>query len=226
MNYRGSPRRESALQSHRRSSSVPTKGLSMKRRQFAAMLVGAAGSAPLKALGQPTSQRLPVVGWLQALQVRPNPIGDEIAAELGRLGWVNGKNVTYEVRGPPSDLSLLPRMAAELAALPVTLILAGSPLSAAAAQGATKTIPIVALADDMQARGLVSNIARPSGNTTGVSIFASELDAKRLALLVELVPSARRVAVLTASKADPTMLQLQVAARELKIGRASCRERV
>lgn len=149
--------------------------------------------------------------------MRPNPIIDAIAAELARLGWVEGKTVTYDVRDPPSDLSKLPAIAAELANRPVTAILASSPPAAAAAQRATRTIPIIALADDMQASGLVPSLAHPGANTTGVSIFASELDVKRLALLVELVPAARRIAVLTDSKVHPSMARLDAAARERRV---------
>ncbi len=189
----------------------------MNRRQLAAMLVGAAAGSPLNAFGQPTSQGGPIVGWIVPVQIRPNPIGEEIVAELARLGWINGKTITLDVRDPPPDPSQIPRIAAELVARPVGLILAPAPPAAAAAQRATHTIPIVALADDMQASGLVSNIARPGGNTTGVSIFASELDAKRLALLAELVPSAHRIAVLSEAKTGPTMTQLQAAAQDLHI---------
>jgi putative ABC transport system substrate-binding protein len=191
----------------------------MERRRFIMLLAGAAVSPPGKVLAQPAqgTQHHPIIGWLMSVPMRPNPIGDEIASELVRLGWIESKTTTYDVRDAPSDLSQLPAIAAELANRPVTVILAPSPPGAAAAQRATRTIPIIALADDMQASGLVPNIARPGANTTGVSIFASELDVKRLALLAELVPTARRIAVLTESKIGPPMAKLETAARELRI---------
>jgi putative tryptophan/tyrosine transport system substrate-binding protein len=191
----------------------------MERRSFIMLLAGVAISRPRKVLAQPAqgTQHHPIIGWLGSVPMRPNPIGDEIAAELVRLGWIEGKTATYDVRHAPSDLSKLPAIAAELANRPVTVILAPSPLGAAAAQRATRTIPIIALADDMQASDLVASISRPGANTTGVSIFASELNVKRLALLVELVPTARRIAVLTESKTGPSMAQLETAARELRV---------
>src|SRR5262245_45100029 len=190
----------------------------MERRQFIVLVGGAAASRPGVVLAQPAqgSQHPPIVGWLGSVPMRPNPIGDEIVAELARLGWIEGKTVTYDVRDAPSDLSKLPAIAAELANRPVTIILAPAPPAAAAAQRATRTIPIIALADDMKAMGSVSNIARPGGNATGVSIFASELDVKRLALLAEMLPAARRIAVLTDSKAGPSMARLDAAVRELR----------
>jgi putative tryptophan/tyrosine transport system substrate-binding protein len=190
----------------------------MERRHFITLVGGAAAGRSGTAFAQPAQgTRTPVIGWLMAVQMRPNPISDEIIGELARLGWVDGKTIAYDLRDAPSDLSKLPAIAAELAARPVTAIVAPAPPAAAAAQRATLTIPIIALADDMQASGLVASIARPGANTTGVSIFASELDAKRLELLAELVPAARRIAVLTDSKTSSSMPRLSVAARELRL---------
>jgi putative tryptophan/tyrosine transport system substrate-binding protein len=181
------------------------------------LLGGAAASRPGTGLAQQTqAAHPPIVGFLNTVPVRINPVFREIVAELGRLGWVEGKTATFDVREVAADLSDVQALAIELANRPVTLILAGAP-AVAAAQRATRTIPIIGNADDMKASGFVSNIARPGGNTTGVSIFASELDVKRLALLTELVPTARRIAVLTESKAGPSMAQLDAAARELRI---------
>jgi putative ABC transport system substrate-binding protein len=99
-----------------------------------------------------------------------NPVQDADVAELARLGWAEGKTVIYDVREVAADLSGLQALATELVNRPVTLIQAGGP---AAAQRATRTIPIIAMADDLKASGLVSNIAHPGGNATGVSIFTS-----------------------------------------------------
>jgi len=187
----------------------------MRRRPFIALFGAAAASRPGTALAQQTQAgHPPIIGWL--LVQRPNPIFHEIIAELARLGWVEGKTVTYDVRVATADMSDLHALAAELVNRPVTLILA-EPTSIAAAQRATRTIPIIGLANDMKASGFVSNIARPGGNTTGISIFGSELDVKRLELLAELVPTARRIAVLTESKTGPSMARLDAAARELRI---------
>jgi putative tryptophan/tyrosine transport system substrate-binding protein len=76
------------------------------------------------------------------------------------------------------------------------LIVAGGPLNVRAAQNATPTVPIVAISDDMVGEGLTPSLVRPGGNTTGVTILAPELDGKRQDLLIDAVPSARRMAAL------------------------------
>lgn len=116
--------------------------------------------------------------------------------ELGRLGFVQGKNLVVDKRG----LSLLPdRMAAvarELAAAKVDLFLTGGPLATKAAQAAASTIPILAISDDMVGEGLVGSLANNGGNTTGISILATELDGKRQDILIELLPDVRHMAML------------------------------
>src|SRR5262249_35338105 len=108
-----------------------------------------------------------------------------------------------------------PAVAAELAKAPVDAIVAGGAAAARAAQGATSAIPIFTLTDDMVAQGLVASLAHPGGNTTGISILATELDGKRQDILIEMVPTARRMAVLgDANTAAPAnMRALQEAAR-------------
>jgi ABC transporter substrate binding protein len=103
--------------------------------------------------------------------------------------------------------------------LVVDFIAAGGPLAIRAAQQATKTIPIVALTDDMVGAGLVSSMARPNGNTTGVSILATELDGKRQEILAEAVPGLRRMAILADSTATaaPELDALQAASRARNI---------
>jgi len=97
------------------------------------------------------------------------------------------------------------------------VIFAGSHPAAKAAQIATATIPIVALTNDMEEAGLVASIGRPGGNNTGVSIFVSELDTKRLELLVEMVPAARRLAALAESKTRSSVAQVAANAHRLAI---------
>jgi ABC-type uncharacterized transport system substrate-binding protein len=191
----------------------------MRRREVIACLAGAAVTRPLAAHSQqsPRSPRAPVIGYLAYSSPGPNVISDEIFEELRRLGWAEGETVAYDRRYAMGDPARLPALAAALASRPVDLILAPSPPSAAAAQRASRSIPIVTLADDMQRSGLVPSIAHPGGNTTGVSIFASELDAKRLSLLTELVPKARRIAGLAESIAGPSVPQLRTTAHELGI---------
>jgi putative tryptophan/tyrosine transport system substrate-binding protein len=87
-------------------------------------------------------------------------------------------------------------------------------VTARAAQRVTTTIPIVALSDDLEGEGLVASLAHSGSNTTGVSMFAAELNTKRVELLAEMVPSARRMAALAQSKSDPSLGRVAAAARE------------
>lgn len=187
----------------------------MRRREFVLLLGAATLVAPADTHAQ--ASRKPVVGWLVAGRSGGSPITDAVVAELSRLGWIDGQTVTYTWRIAESDPARIPALAAELVARKVDLIIAPSPPAAQAAQRATATIPIIALADDMQGSGFVRSLAHPGGNMTGVSILASELDAKRLALLVEMVPTARRVAALADSKDGPSLPQLSTVARELSL---------
>jgi len=99
-------------------------------------------------------------------------------------------------RGYAVRTEQFPAVAAELVKAQVDAILAGGAAAARAAQAATRTIPILTLTDDMVAQGLVASLARPGGNTTGISILATELDSKRQEILMEMVPAGRRMAVL------------------------------
>jgi putative ABC transport system substrate-binding protein len=116
---------------------------------------------------------------------------------LEELGYVAGKNVTYTGRWAEAKIERLPGFAAELVGLNVDLLLTAGAPAADAAKGATSTIPIVFVAPgDAADTGLVTNLARPGGNITGISDPATELSSKRLGLLKEAVPSATRVAVI------------------------------
>src|SRR5215510_557935 len=178
---------------------------SMRRREFLTIVSGAAVFAPLGGLAQETGRKrsgtvkLPVIGVLtnSAGEHALTPLNSGVFTELQRLGWVNGKNAIYELRFSAGNPSRWPGLATDLVDRKVNVIVAGSRDAAKAAQNATATIPIVALADDMEEAGLVASIAHPGRNITGISIFGSELDEKRLELLMEMVPAARRVAALT-----------------------------
>jgi putative ABC transport system substrate-binding protein len=141
---------------------------------------------------------------------------------LGEAGYVDGRNVTVEYRWADDDYSRLPALAAELVRLPVAVLVAGGgPISAPAAKAATKTIPIVftTVADPVKS-GLVASLNRPSGNVTGTAGLTSELDAKRLELLQQLMPKASVFGVLVNPNRpayDSQLKELQAKASEMKL---------
>ena len=111
-------------------------------------------------------------------------------------GFVEGQNFTISCRYTGPHVDVISDYAAELVKAKVDVIYAGGNWQIRAAQQATKTIPIVGVADDRVGSGLVNSMARPNGNTTGVSILATELDGKRQEILIEAVPGLRRMAAL------------------------------
>jgi putative tryptophan/tyrosine transport system substrate-binding protein len=166
----------------------------MKRRDFLAVLGGAATAWPLGARGQ---QRA-IVGVL--LSVSPEGYAERMRAfrhGLRESGYIEGQNVTLEYRWAEGQMDRLPALATELVRQKVAVIAAlGGPFPAVAAKAATTTIPIVfGTPDDPVKLGLVKSLARPGGNLSGVHYFTGELVAKRLELLRGLVPKTRRIAM-------------------------------
>jgi putative ABC transport system substrate-binding protein len=144
------------------------------------------------------ANNLPIVGVLRINTpdtVEPFATGFKDA--LVALGLVDGRNIRFEVRLAEGHAARLPELAQSLVQAKASVIIALGPPAIRAAQQATSTIPIVANAD-LLASGLIASLARPGGNTTGVSMLGAELDAKRLEILKEIVPSGRRFAVLDA----------------------------
>ena len=128
---------------------------------------------------------------------------------LGALGQVDGRNIRIQLRLAEGHAERFPELARALVREKASVIVASGDAAVRAAQQATETIPIVALVDDIVASGLIKSLAKPGGNTTGVSIIASELDAKRLEILKQIVPSSRRFAVLhdpASASARPELL--------------------
>ena len=130
---------------------------------------------------------------------------------LAALGLVDGRNIRLEVRLAEGHLERLPELAQSLVHAKASVILAFGPPAIRAAQQATSTIPIVANAD-LLASGLIASLARPGGNTTGVSMLSTELDAKRLEILKEIMPSGRRFALLDDSRSTKVPAQVQAIA--------------
>jgi putative tryptophan/tyrosine transport system substrate-binding protein len=137
--------------------------------------------------------------------------------ELGRGGFVEGGNLDVDDRGFGVAAPSLEAVAIDLAQARPDVIVAIGPEAARAAQHATRSIAIVAIADDMVASGIVASMPHPDGNTTGVSIFALQLDVKRLELLHEAVPGARRFGLLADHDPAPSSRSLDAAARDLGI---------
>ena len=118
-------------------------------------------------------------------------------AGLRDLGWTEGKNLQIEFRWAEGNYERLPALAQELIRLNVDVLVTHGAAGSLAAKGATSTIPIVVTAvGDMLALGLAESLSRPGGNVTGLSLFVSELTAKRLELIKEAVPSLTKAAVL------------------------------
>jgi putative ABC transport system substrate-binding protein len=185
----------------------------MRRREFITLLGGAATVWPLAARAQQAGRtyRLGVLHNQGPQAPQFPPFYDE----LRRLGFVEGQNLIVDSRGYAVRTEQFSAVAAELVKAQVDAILAGGAAASRAAHAATSTIPIFTLTDDMVGQGLVASLARPGGNITGISILATELDGKRQEILMEMVPAARRMAVLAdANTAAPqNMRALQEAAR-------------
>jgi putative ABC transport system substrate-binding protein len=117
--------------------------------------------------------------------------------ELRRHGFIEGQNLTIEYRAWAQHVDLIPQYIAELVKARVDVIVTAGEEAVRAVQKATKTIPIVAIVGDMLGSGLVTSLARPDGNTTGVSILVFAAEGKRQDILIEAVPGLRLMAVLT-----------------------------
>ncbi len=137
------------------------------------------------------------VGWLSFFG-EPRPTFREAMRELG---YVEGKTVVFEARNADGRSDRMPELVAELITSKVDIIVASAPPAILAAKDATRSIPIVMAywgGPDLVESGVIASFARPGGNVTGVHMLSSVLDAKRLDLLVQAVPAARKVAVLGA----------------------------
>ena len=191
----------------------------MRRRELITLLGGAAVVWPLTAhTQQPAS---PVIGFL-------DPRTPEVVAArlsgfrrgLKESGYVEGENVAIVYRWAEDRIDRLPALALDLVGSPVAVIVASGPSSSFAAKAATTTIPIVFLVgNDPVQLGLATSLSRPGGNMTGINIFNSELGAKRLELVRDLLPGAARIAVLVnpadATLTEPELKEVTDAARAM-----------
>ncbi len=202
----------------------------MRRRDFITFVGGAAVAWPVAARTQEAG-RIYRFGCVSG-SPRNAPFAVAMVDELRRLGFIDGQNLIIDWRNYEERIDLIPEIAAGLVKAHVDVIYAAGVTAIRAAQRATATIPILGVADDMVGLKLVDSLARPGGNTTGVSIFAAELDGKRQEILIEAVPGLRRMATIADINATgSTQLQaLQDAARahgvELSIHRIAKAEEI
>jgi putative tryptophan/tyrosine transport system substrate-binding protein len=205
----------------------------MRRREFITLL-GVAAAWPLAARAQQPAMR--VIGFLEIRS--PETIAERLRAfrqGLKETGYVEGENIAIDYRWV-EQMERLPELAAELVRRQVAVIVtAGGFATALAAKGAAATIPIVfSVSDDPVKHGLVASLARPGGNLTGVNALSTELTAKRLELMREMLPGAGRVAVLVnpanAANTQTTLREVEAAARamglQIQIFNASTRREI
>ena len=194
----------------------------MDRRAFLGALTGVFAAAPLAASAQP-AVKMRRIGYLVSGASSGNaPLLEALRQALRELGWVEGQNIVIEYRFAEGQFDRLPALAAGLVRLNVDIIVAAPTPAAVAARNATGTIPIVIInVGDPVGLGLIASLARPGGNVTGISWSVGlELLSKQLELLKEVVPAARRVAILS-NPANPVHALLigdvKVAAQSLGV---------
>ena len=168
----------------------------MERRTFLGMIAGGLLAAPIAT--EALQAKVWKLGYLdQGAAARSNPYVDGLKQGLHDLGWVEGRNIVFEVRFAEGKTDQLPGLAAELVRLKMDVIVTSTTPAALAAKRATATIPIViGFTADPVGSGIVASLAHPGGNITGWTHSGLELRAKYLELLKEAVPDATRMGVL------------------------------
>src|SRR3954454_14206002 len=192
----------------------------MRRREVLTLLTAAAALRPSTARLQPT-RKLPRVGFLGALS--PALYASQVAAILSglrELGYIDGTTIHLEFLWAEGHYDLLPQLAAEFERLQVDVLLTHGTPGPLAAKAVSKTIPIVAVMGDPVITGVVTSIAQPGGNITGVAIFSPELAVKRLEILTQAFPLLKRVAVVFNPDnpiAEPILRAMVPAATSLRV---------
>jgi putative ABC transport system substrate-binding protein len=189
----------------------------MRRREFIRMVGGALMAWPLVARAQEPG-RTYRMGWLAPFP-RDAPFALRLLDVLRQRGFIDGQNLAIDYRDYGARVDLVSEYAVALAKGPVDVIQAGGGNAVRTVQQATKTIPICGASDDMVGEGLVNSMAQPTGNTTGVSILASELNGKRQEILIDAVPGIRRMGALADSRVttDAALQAMQEAARQRNV---------
>ena len=189
-------------------------GPSMRRRKFLTLLSSAVVTWPFPASAQEAGRQYRIA-------ILSTERSQFFLEELGRAGFVVDRNLEVDSRGIGVAPDAYEKLAIELTKARPDVLVAFGPEAIRAAQKATQRIPIQALADDLLGSKLVASMPHPDGNTTGVSIFAFQLDVKRLELLHEALPKAQRIAVFADHEPIRNIEALQSAARALGIEIAS-----
>ena len=166
------------------------------RRTVLATLAGAAATWPLAARAQQPG-KTPRIGYIRAGTPLNDPFREEFVRGMRDLGYVEGRNIAYEFRHYGDDVESIPSLIGGLLRAKVDIIVVGGTAAIRAAQSATQSIPIVmgAAADPLES-GLIAGLARPGGNTTGLSLLSAELAVKRLEILKQVTTRAARIAIL------------------------------
>ena len=194
----------------------------MRRRKFIALLGAAAAAWPVVGRAQQRRYRIGHLAIAAPTDTPPPPPANWNAFVQGlrEAGYIEGRNLEFEHRSAHDQPELFPKLASELADVKVDVIFARGTWALAAAKNATRTIPIVGIdleIDPVEA-GLVTSIARPGGNITGMFLDLSELSGKHLQLLKEIIPGMARVAVLGNSDINaPQLRELKQVAQSLAL---------
>jgi putative ABC transport system substrate-binding protein len=187
----------------------------VRRREFITLLGGAAATWPLAARAQ-QANKLPLVGFFSPnTRSAASPWTAAFVERLREVGWIEGRTIAIEYRWGEGRGDRTAEVVAEFVRLKPDVIVTHGQSNIIAAKEATSAIPIVfALATDPVASGFVASLARPGGNSTGLSIQATDLVGKRLELLREVVPGLRRLAIMSDFR-NPEISEAQAAARML-----------
>ena len=189
----------------------------MITRRELIVALGASVLAPALVRAQ-AGKRRPVVG---VIRINPRNTNETFVEpfrrDMSALGWKENENVDFLFTWADGRNNLLDKLAADMASRKVDVLVTFGAPGIRAAQNATATIPIVGMTDNLVGAGLVQSMARPGGHTTGVSILATELDAKRLELLHEAVPAARRIGILHDPTIDSSFAAVQAAGRSFGV---------